>query len=365
MTAEKPKIVVAGNATLDVFIRETTSIDHDRIVISSEDGKVVELQVEQPPILPGGKYRVNQDLAKAVRQLWHRYAPGGGGYNSVLAIRNLPDIESDIDLVYIDVSTPDDLIIQELRHHNISPHFFFRRDVPYNLVIGWRDDKIILKGPQLGRVKPTKTSIEDAEKIIHDSDATLINSIKDPKYFDEYLKISEKHKVPVYVVVTTSLDNQYVFEHVLPHVIAILNYDELPAIIEASGELDEKSRLELALEILVKIRKDGTNADKPIFVTLGRNGAYCAKKGSIIHIKLNPEYTERVSHGISLTLGSTRGAGDVFAAAVVTYDTLAKRKSSLTDLLYKANGAAIRHIGYSGHLPKEAFEYREFPIRKS
>jgi|TARA_Y100000310_G_scaffold343750_1_gene452836 sugar/nucleoside kinase (ribokinase family) len=354
----KNKIVVVGNATLDVLVRGTISIEEDSIIIAA-DGIVQTFHVEDPPIRAGHKHRVNENIAQKVRSLWHRIEPGGGGFNSATSIKKIPSIGADLDLIYMDVSTPDPLIVESLRAHYIQSHFFYQRDVPVNAVIGWRDDKIVLKGPQLGRVQPDQRLILEAADLISGSNAILVNSIKDPKYFDEYFRISQEQGIPMYMVVTSSLDKDFIFERVLPKTIPILNYDELPNLLGARGDMDEESKMQFALETLRQIRKDGINRDKPIYVTLGKNGAYCAKKDSIIYVGLDPEYSERVSRAIVSRTASINGAGDSFAAGITAYDTISARRIDLNDLVREASTVAIRGIGYKGPLPANAFVHKE------
>jgi len=354
-------IVVVGNATLDAYVQGEVTVSKKSVSISSGD-TVEKFFVEDPPIRAGHKHRVNQNIEQKIRPLLHYYRPGGGGYNSVTAISNLPNIKKELELFYMDVSNVDQLIANGLKQHNINSHFFFQRDIPVNAIIGYRKDKIILKGPQLGRVEPDEDDIKVIYSAISKSDALLINSIKDTKYLEQYLKISKAHNIIPYLVITTSLEWKFAYDKIMPHVKGILNYDELPGLLECNDLTDEQTKMEIALETLRKIRKDGKNKDKPLYVTLGRNGAYCAKKNSIIHVKLNPDYTNKVSKAISKHRGNTTGAGDVFAGAITAYDATSKQNMPLHKLVIKASEAAIRHIGYKGKLPRNAFLIEKYPI---
>lgn len=357
------KIAVAGNATLDVFVKEKAEVDSNKVTFTTIGGKLVEFYiVENPPILPGQKYRVNQNVAADVRQLTHRYSPGGGGFNSIVGMRHLEEIGSLLELVYLDVSSPDSLIVDELRNLGIDHRFFFQRDIPHNLITVLRKKKLILKGPHLGRVGPNERIIEQLERVLSDADSLLINSIKDPRYYEHYIQIAEKNEVPVYAVVTASVDRDFVFEYVIPRVRPIFNYDEIPLLVGEKSDLDEQSRLELARETVTGIRRDGKNKVLPIFVTLGSHGAYVAKKNTVIHIKLKDAYAKRIDESLDETGDGLRGAGDVFSGAVTAYDTLAHHQENLQDLVRKASLAAIKHFGYLKHLPKSAFAYTEIPI---
>ena len=214
----------------------------------------------------------------------------------------------------------------------------------------------------MGRVGPNERIVEQLERVLSDADSLLLNNVKDPMYYEEYVKVAERYNVPVYAVITTSVDADFMFKYLIPKVRPIFNYDEIPILVGAGPNLDEESRLDLARETAARIRRDGINTSKPIFVTLGSHGAYVAKKNTITHVKLKKEYSRRVNESIDEVGDSLRGAGDVFSGAIAAYDTIAHQKEDLEVLLRRASLAAIIHIGYVKHLPKSAFESREFPI---
>ncbi len=356
------KITVAGNATIDALIEgEVVTALYDTITVES-DGVKETFRVEDPPVEQGRKHRINQNIVEKVLSLWHRMLPGGGGYNSVTGMRQLEDIGSELELSYLDVSIPHHLVQKELRRAGIDPHFFWQRDIPFNAIIGWKGDKFVLKGPALGRVEPDEEHIAEAREVISGSDSLLINSVKDPRYLEKYVEIAGEMGVPAYVVITTSQEPEFVSKHLLPNAICILNYDEIPFLHGKSEPMDEKSRMELALDTVRQIRSEHDTA-KPIFVTLGKNGAYCASKNTLRYVYLNPEYAEKVVECIASQHRRVNGAGDSFAGALVAYDTAHGHKLCLNELLILASTASIRHIGYKGELPSDAFNVVEEPIK--
>lgn len=348
---------MAGNATLDAFVHELPNISKDSVKFNDRLGQIIEFKFTKPVSnLSGKKVRVEQNLGSEVRTLTHHYEPGGGGYNSVVAMRNLETIGKLLTLSYLDVSNPDRLVVRPLRSQDITPRFFYERDIPVNLVIGQRRDKLILKGPTLGRVSPSAETVRDIEDLVHNADSMLINSLKDPAYFEEYVRIC-RGRIPLYAVVTSSLDSEFTYRRVIPNVRPILNYDESPSVLYTDTEFDEETRLELTREDMRRIRIDKINEYMPLFATLGRHGMYCATKSTIHHVKLIDEYAEKVNEASSKNTQGMRGAGDVAAGALVVYDTISKQKHDIPELLRLANSAAIKHIGYTGSLHKEAFEY--------
>jgi len=356
------KIVVAGNATLDLIIEGSVSVIGDNTVIVDSRGILESFRVEDPPIRPGHKHRVNQNIGEKVMPLWHCAQPGGGGYNSATAMQRLPEIEKEIDLAYIDVSTPRPLNIKGLREYGVDPHFFYERDVPANAILKWMGDKITLKGPQLGRVDPNRDHIEEVKKLLSGADAFLINSFKDSGYVDEFIRLKEERNIPTYCAFTASLESDFIYGRVLPQVVGIFNYDEIPVLKGVTKSLDEQAKLEFAKETLKQIRMDGINSSHPIFMTLGKNGVYYSDgPSSIWHLGLSPDAAEKVNNGGRPRMEGTNGAGDVFSAAITAYRTL-NPEIHIRDLARKASQAAIRHIGYNGPLAPSAFTYTQHEI---
>lgn len=351
----KAKIVVAGNATSDAFILGTTEISEDgSSVLISSGTKNIDFQVDDPPIRKGHKHRVGQALEERIQGLWHMLEPGGGGYNSVIAMRNCYSQE-ELELVYLDVSTPTKLVTQKLNVKDVRSHFFCERPVPLNVILNGREDKITLKGPHLGRYSPSRSEMQEAEVHINDSDAVLINSVKDVKYVEGYTEIAQKYNIPLYFVVSTSLDQDFVEKKVLPTGVSIINYDDLIELYSRRELVNPQEKMGYALETIRRIRKDGINSDKNIYVTLGKNGVYCSDKDLIFHVRLNDIYLERVQQAISKNPESTNGAGDVFSASIVLQEILRKESRPITDIAREACEASIKFIGYNRHLPKKAF----------
>ncbi len=358
------KIAVAGNATIDaIILGEARIIGEDAVQVVS-DGKSEVFQIEDPPVRPGFKHRVNQNIAQKVAALWHRMQPGGGGYNSIIAMQNLPGIDAELALTYIDVSIPHHLIQRGLDAHNIAAQFFLERDVPYNAIVEIGGDRSIFKGPSLGRVAPDEEQARRIERIICGNDALLITGVKDVGYYETYIKNAAQRNIPIYAVVSTSADKDFVFTHVLPNVRCIFSWDEVPFLYGINKQLDEKEKTELAFDAISMIRHK-IMSNIPVYITLGKNGALCASKSAVRHVFLQPEYAEKINEVVSSRRTKVNGAGDVFAGALVAYDTAGSQKVPLNTLIILSSTAAIRHIGYNGSLPQDAFKVIEYPIKPS
>jgi sugar/nucleoside kinase (ribokinase family) len=357
------KITVYGNATLDAHVVGPHKIiGEDRVIIS--DGlHEMTLQVDNPPIFEDRKTRVNQRLDQVVGQLLHRYQPGGGGLNSVLKLRemhksgNAPQ-GAGLDLVYIDVSDPHRYAIRRLRKEKIGSNFLYEREIPVNVVLGVGSDRLVLKGPSLGRLEPDDDVSWEIAEHIKNSNAVLVNSAKDPKYAEIFIKYGKQYNVPMFFAATDSLEWEFVYEHILPGSTIILNYDdlaELHGLGYNAGIEGRTERMVHSLATLGQIREERLSPDKKAYVTLGSNGVYCSDKHGISHVLLDESYAEKVDKDIRKNNETTNGAGDSFSAGVVFFETFFPEMSAV-DIAMEASKTAIRHIGYKGPLPRDAFK---------
>ncbi|MBI2657661.1 carbohydrate kinase family protein [Candidatus Woesearchaeota archaeon] len=355
---EKKTVVVGGSATLDSLIQGIVRVNGPRITIEY-DNAIEHFDVEDPPIRAGHKHRVSQDIGERTRGLLHRIKPGGGGYNSVTALRRLSST-AELDLDYVDVSVQDSLVVEGLERYGINYHFFGLRPVPTNAVIGSREDKIVLKGPKLGRIELDAGHRLLIYGLTNSSDAVFLNSAKDKGFVECFLDNDK----PAYFVVTTSLEPDFVVEKMLPRGVCIMNYDDISALFGTdTSAYDDKAKMEMAFEMIKRIRIDGINPDRNLYVTLGKNGVYCSYgPGSLFHVRLSDEFIEKVRQTAMANPSSTNGAGDVFAAAVLYNELCAKGRFKVTDVSKKASAAAVRHIGYGEPLPDSAFIVNRYSL---
>lgn len=370
----KPRIIVFGNGTLDIYVVAEVQIGVSRDVndnVIAENAKVsiksdwgsAEFIVEDPPIVPGNKHRVNEDLETIVMGsgLLHRYAPGGGGINTITALKQLQDghelLSIDLDLTYLDVSNPDWRVVEGLRRAEITKtYYFWRREMPTNLVLKLEDDRIVLKGPQLRRYSPRPSDAERIEQYVAGSDALFINGAKDQGYVELFIQIAQQFKVPVVTEITPSLPWSFAYEKVLPSGMVVLNYEDLAEMKGLKSQIDtqatsrkeaRRAYIDLALETLEDFRR--LNPDKDAFITLGPHGVAFSNSEGIFQVELNPEYAARVAAANN----GNPGAGDYFFANAAFSKTFLGR-SSLETAIY-ASKTAINHIGFWGSMPREAF----------
>lgn len=372
-------LAVAGNGTLDVLIEGMVSVKGPNITIWSENAGIAEFVVEDPPVERGQKHTVNENIGDILigSGLWHRYAPGGGGFNTLTALRDLQENEG-LWLAYLDVSKPTSSTMEALRRLGMyDSHHFWRRDMPTNVIVGFEGDRIVLKSPQRRKYSPLDMDGERAEHYIKTKDGLLINSVKDPGYVELYIRIAKEYDIPVFFSVTTSLDWVFVRDKVLPSGTVVLNYDDLVKTHGLQSGIDEqiKSRgdctfraereikMDLALEVLKEVR--ALNPDKNAYVTMGENGVYVSSQDGIYHLALREDYAKLVKDVVRRHRETTNAAGDYFFAAIALHEVFSEGMPAV-DIAIKASEVAIRHIGYWGPLPREAFNVlRPHPILRA
>lgn len=355
------RLTVMGKATIDATINGDVQIQDDRITITSKD-VAAKFEIMDPPVRHGYKHTVNQDqlgLAETIGGLEHVLRPAGGGYNSITSLRNISELGAGLELFYLDMSNPSLLIAQGLAGHNIEYYFFNSCYVPTNVIIGGGKDKIILKGSELNRSQVVLTA-DYKQKIfdsINSSDGVLINGARDRSFAEEILRSSQKRNTPIYFAITKSLEPDFVFYQMLPNCVGLLNYEDIITLFGGNPlKHDVHDNMETALSLMEKIRTDRISPNKNMYVTLGEHGVYCSDgPKSISHVRLNEEYKEKINEKALENPRSTTGAGDVFAAAVLYHEITAKGRRDIIGIAKEASCAAVRHIGYNGKIPDEAF----------
>jgi sugar/nucleoside kinase (ribokinase family) len=366
-------IIVAGNGTLDAMLSGDVQINGSTIIVSSEEG-LGEFTVENPPVKPGKKFKTNEDLAEIIisSNLWHRYVPGGGGFNSSRALRELE--RDNLDIAYIDVSKPNKLFAEGLRKLQIyDSHHFWQRDMPTNVVLSYKKDRLILKGAQARAYSPLIDHRDQAYHSIKGKDALLINSIKDKNYVSMYLDIADKEKIPVFYCITSSTPWDFAKENILPNFTIFLNYDDLSETFgwqriidrklndfgidpmsDVADRFEDELKMKFASDILNDINLLRIPNNLRAYITMGKNGVYCTDDIGSHHVSLTEDYQGIVDESIKANRGTTNGAGDYFFAAASLYSVKSPDLHA-TDISIKASEVAMRHIGYWGLLPTNSF----------
>ncbi|MBW2988120.1 hypothetical protein DRJ48_02225 [Candidatus Woesearchaeota archaeon] len=351
----KLKVLVVGNATIDAYPRAIRhNIEGSVVHIhDSVEGRKLEIICEEE-LRKGGKHFAREHLFFQLQGVLCSEKFGGGGLNSVRELSKIVDWE----LSYLDMSTPSldtrepgRTIAGYLSSMHITPIFLSTRPVPLNLVLGTRDDKVIIKSPLQEQVGVWTPENNDLKKIIGfiinhiGYDAILFNSIKD-EGLAEYIIESEPQKM---AVITRSLEPEFVLSRVLPECLCQFNYDEFGYIIYNEVIGDEEERFEAAIEGIQQLRSKH-KLEYPVFVTLGKNGTLVADRHQTYHIRLNTNKYYEVQEFIRKNSTDLTGAGDVFAAHVFKAWLLGY------GLLYTAvmsSMGAIKHLGYHDLKPSD------------
>ncbi len=358
-------IIVAGNATLDAHLEGTVQLVQPNLVIVSSGDSSYHFKrafkVEDGPITPGYKHRVELDindyprgLEDFMRGLKYQLRPGGGNINTATSISNRADLKSDLSLVLLDVSAGESLLTEHLDRLGIQHKFLGYRPPPVNVVIGGRDDKIILKGPMLERVDISDRDKSTIDQMVENSQGVIINSAKDESFVEALMSSAQSRGIPVYIMVTSSLNKSLVMNKILPAGVITINHEDT-AKLYGENPLDYTSHqlFEIAVEHMKQLKE--TNKGHGLFITLGPNGVlYSDRNTTMRHTRLKEEFTEIVFHSVSSRFGSTNGAGDTFQGELAV-QYLGNKTPDIDEVVQRASKAAIRHIGYRGGLRHSDF----------
>ena len=350
------KLLVLGNAALDGIVNKEVFVNiHSDDVFLSYDNERLKLSVVGGPIKPGGKYNAMGCFREQVVGLPFDEQFGGGGYNSVMALKK---ITTD-DVYYLDLSTPSlDSVVpgtslaNRLSASGIFPCFISARPMPFNVVLGSRADKIIIKSkvepPILGEYHyPT------INHLMQICDGVLFNSLKEEALVELAVSGTREQGKTLVGCITTSLDPDFVLKKVVPYAVCQFNYDEFGYIMNPDHGIvgDENTRIESAVEGLRKLRMD-YGCKQNTYVTLGSNGALCCDGISIYHIKLTDDVLKDIALVVDENPASTCGAGDAHAGSVFYGEVLGM---SLLDTAKKACKTALRHLGYDKRVINDDF----------
>ena len=349
------KKLVIGNACIDGILCSDVSSDvRENSVLLEYGGKGVEIKVEGGPIKAGGKYTAKEDFCHALQEFSRIEQFGGGGFLSVSTLRKITDDE----LFYLDISTPSldtsipgTSLADRLDSMKVNPYFLSAKPMPFNVVLGKRADKIVLRSRQSKPVFGEYCNyLIDA--LMQDCDGIMFNSLKNVSLVEKVIDSALNGKTVVGVI-TDSLDPDYVLEKLVPNIICQFNYDEFGYIVNPDHKVigDEDTRIESAYEGIKKIRRD-YHGNNHLFVTLGKNGVLCSNESEIYHVRLKDESLEKIQECVNKNPTSTCGAGDAHGASVFNDEIT---RLSVREIAQRACAVAVRYLGYNGKLSKVDF----------
>ncbi len=348
------KRLVIGNATIDGILDKEVFVEvREHNVVLRYKNSEIEIPVERGPIKAGGKYTAARSFCEEVQKFPKTEQFGGGGYLSAVLLRKI----SDAQIYYLDISTPSldtavpgTSLANKLQSMNIHPYFLGARPVPFNIVLGERADKIIIKSP-LGNTTFGEYHPYLVNALINGCQGILFNSLKDHSLVE--LAVNGAKGKTLVAVVTNSLDPDFVLERVIPFGVCQFNYDEFGYVVNPDHKVigDEETRVESAFEGIKRIRADYNKKDN-VYVTLGRNGVLCADSSGIHHVRLKEGVLERIQPIVNANPASNCGAGDAHAASVFNGEL---SRLPVTDIAQRACITAVRYLGYDGKLSQADF----------
>jgi len=309
----KKKQLIVGNAAIDGIIGKKVHVKIGKYNVTlNYNGHRLKIPVEKGPIHSGGKFTATIDFYQKVHDMSRIEQFGGGGYLSSTVLRKISEHELfylDISTPSLDTSVPGKSLADRLQSMNTNPYFLSARPLPFNIVIGKREDKIIIKS-RLGTTTFGEYHAYLVNALTKSCDAMLFNSLKDEGLVDLLMKSPKKTKVGV---ITSSLDPDYLLEKVIPNCICQFNYDEFGYVVNPDHKVkgDENTRIESAVESIKRIRKDYNQHDH-IYITLGKNGVLCSDNSKVYHLKLKDRVLEEIQKVVIENPASTCGAGDAF-----------------------------------------------------
>lgn len=343
---------VLGNVTYDY---------HCRAAFHFNDNYVDFHQMRPPfrletcrPVFVGGKLTLKTPLTDVdMERLGCSVAPGGGGLGTVKGL--MENISSTIQ--YLDVSKPEETFLRCFGDIAVDCTFLALRSAPFNLVLGCRSNKIILKNA-VHPVDISPTTYQSVVRRLAGSEWIILNSVKDGALMHAAAEAAlTTSRCKIAVILTTSLPSRFVRQHILPvtHVL-IVSFDELQWLLPGR-QTDMTSSRERLLRLVQESRPNAS-----LFVTLGRRGVLCASQAGFFHVRLKDEVARQVGDVVNRCPLALSGAGDYFSGGVIANRSIHAWSSQpeypqIVQDAVAGSITAIKHLGYQ--VGSEDFIVRE------
>ena len=356
------KILVAGNATIDQFVYGKFRSEGDRVTLICE-GFDRTFDLVDPPFKTGYKHRIDVDVENAIYGLKTQSRPGGGGINLAISMFNRAPHETYLQINYVDMSQEHPLIREHLDNLGINYRFLGHRPVPVNIVMGTRDDKVTLKGPMLPRESLTDSDRKTIETLVEGSDVACGNGLKDDSLAKYMISASNSRNIPIFFLVTSSLERVFFEREVLPIATTIINQEDIFRYLGGNPQsADPNQMYTLSVEYVRSLVLDGKIRGYPLIVTMGSNGAiFWTKDAPLRHTKVNEETALKINKYHFSDTSRINGAGDTFAGEILM-QSIQYPSRNITTMVERANKAALRRMGYEGQLTTANFKTTEIPI---
>ncbi len=336
----KGRVGTVANGAWDIYLDRDFSVTDYSVIYHGVSPPIVFETAER--IFPGGKLRLVEPFDPARLPMAVRQAPGGGGLGTTASLATwLPARR----LTYLDVSEPDETIRRFFASRGVEAWFAGLRLLPRNPIFGQRANKTVLKSP-LPPVRLPDEVRETVSRRLADCACIVLNSVKE----EELVRIALTRKAAnprckLAVVLTRSLEPEFVREHLLPHVdILVASFDELGWLLSPMPCTVSASR-ERLLELLTLMP-----ARASVHITLGSAGVLCGNRDGFFRVRLRSQAARRVADIVSRAPAALTGAGDWFAGGLIA-SAYSSRWPSVPPFPEIVRGsvagciAAVHHLG--------------------
>ncbi|HLC60050.1 MAG TPA: hypothetical protein VJJ52_01325 [Candidatus Nanoarchaeia archaeon] len=294
-----------------------------------QDGHAVRLQTEDyvrvftvidGPIVPGGKYQTRLNTREEVDGLDHRNRSGGSGYNSAKANARISR-PSPVRIKYIDSAEPNHINTERLEFWGIDYKFLGKRQIQFNVVVGYDGDKIIIKGPLKTGVQLDSQSQSSVFKFLRGADGILINSIKDEEFAMLLIKIAKEMDIPVYFGATSSPSIEFSLTQAIPNGPTVTNYEDIARMNNLNPQelvnLSADKAIAGITDLIKTMQRKGIFHDYPFVVTLGGKGMIpVASNKEMRHVRMAQPFADRVDEHLKTDLRGSLGGGDYFTGGL-------------------------------------------------
>lgn len=357
-----------GSLNNTIFVHGTVTIDkiinNSRVIIKGPNMTIVDakgftktFEVLDGPIRYGQKYKLSQGLEEYFDDFSDEQKPGGGGFNNASHLR---DLDPALKIMYLSFSKPHNFIKQELEKLGIDYRFLGYHSVQTSLIIGAENDRIILTSLLDGKPILREEHFRIVDEAVDKSSAVILNSAKDP---DLVIRVTERasgNNVPVYLVATTSLDSDFIFDYVMPRANLIIGCEDMLRLNGSSLNQNSKENAEQSLQMLKKIMMD-ENRKSRIYLTMGTYGDALLENGLITHIQLYGKPYDCIQETLSKNPAAKNRAGDWLVASVVHNEIFRGIKDPVKLMTHWYNNSFFKLIGCEG---KEKVSQRDFSVER-
>ena len=346
------RFVVLGNVSTDYFVPAGFRVEESRVVFDRVHPPLT-LETDGR-IFPGGKLPLRQPVSmRQLGGLGGVIGPGGGGLGTVSSLAAWRSGSA----FYVDASVEEDRFTRHFGGLGIETFFMGLRPAPLNVVLGTRDEKVVLKNP-VHPVRMSSALRERCRRLAAGAEWAIVNSVKDEDLVWSAIDmVAENPTAKLAAVVTDSLSPEFVRQNVLPSAdILIASFDELRWLLPGRPVTTSGSK-ERVFRLLAQMR---SNAHA--FITLARDGVICAGAEGLFHVRLREGAARRIQEAVLLRPAALTGAGDWLVGGIIASASAYRwprmnRYPQVVEYAVAGCTAALAHLG--AEVAQEDFEIRQ------